>query len=131
MSSRNIVGGRTNAEMTFVTIQLSIGTRSVPNSARARRERPLVRDARAMHSCLSLRPAFDDEGSKNERPLQEMLFQQAEKILAVAVFRERLRERLKLRGVDPALLKGDFLGATQLEALPLFDRGDEMARVEQ
>jgi hypothetical protein len=59
------------------------------------------------------------------------LAQQLQQVLAVAVLLQRLRQPLELRVVDEAGAPGDLLGAGDLQALAVFQRGDELAGLQQ
>ncbi len=56
--------------------------------------------------------------------------QQAEQVLAVAVV-EAVGQGCELLGGDEALVEGDLFEAGDLQALALFDRRDEVGRLEQ
>src|SRR5689334_14081761 len=52
-------------------------------------------------------------------------------VAAVLGLHERLAAATKASGVDPAIAEGDFLGRGDEEALPLFDRLDEVRGLDQ
>jgi len=51
--------------------------------------------------------------------------------LPVAVLCKGLRQGFKLAGINKSVTPGNFLRAGDLEALPVFQRGDELAGIEQ
>src|SRR4051812_866994 len=57
--------------------------------------------------------------------------QYLQQIAAVSVFAVMLRQLFQLRGIDVAFAICDFFGAGDLQALPLLDRRDELAGIEQ
>ena len=60
-----------------------------------------------------------------------LLAQQAHQVLAIAIFLEGLGQLLDLCSVDEACTPSDLFGASDLQALALFQRGDELARFQQ
>ena len=60
-----------------------------------------------------------------------ILAQETEQVLAVAVLWQRLRQLFELPVVDEACSPRNFLGACDLQALPVFQRRDELAGLEQ
>ncbi len=51
--------------------------------------------------------------------------------MPVTVFRQRLRQGFKLAGINESVTPGDLFRAGDLEALPVFQRGDELAGIQQ
>src|ERR1700722_16561644 len=61
----------------------------------------------------------------------KFLFDDAQKIFAVAAFFERLGELHQLTGIDEPRAPGDLLHTGDLQSLPLFDDAHEHAGIEQ
>src|SRR5204862_5973030 len=82
----------------------------------ARLARIDARRRRAPRRALTLRrPALDERAQ----------------IMAVVGAAERCGEGFELRGVDEAAVERDLLGAGDLEALPLFERADEVGSLDR
>ena len=55
---------------------------------------------------------------------------QAQQVPAIGILGERFRKLLERRTIDPAMPERDLLGARDLQALPVLQRGNDLARLE-